>query len=48
MFDVKDLFVFIILFGANLIQAITGIAGTLISMPPTIKLIGRRTVPVVL
>ena len=40
MFNFKDLIVFIILFGANLLQAITGFAGTLISMPPTIKLIG--------
>lgn len=40
MFDIKDLIVFLILFGANLLQAITGFAGTLISMPPTIKLIG--------
>ncbi len=40
MFNIKDLIVFIILFGANLLQAITGFAGTLISMPPTIKLIG--------
>ena len=37
---VKDILVFIILFFANLLQAITGFAGTLISMPPTIKLIG--------
>ena len=36
----KDIIVFIVLFGANLIQAITGFAGTLIAMPPTIKLIG--------
>ena len=40
MFGIKDLIVFLILFGANLLQAITGFAGTLISMPPTIKLIG--------
>lgn len=40
MFNFRDLVVFIILFGANLLQAITGFAGTLISMPPTIKLIG--------
>lgn len=32
--------VFLILFAANFLQAITGFAGTLISMPPTIKLIG--------
>ncbi|MDO5401874.1 MAG: sulfite exporter TauE/SafE family protein [Eubacteriales bacterium] len=37
---IKDIVVFIVLFGANLIQAITGFAGTLIAMPPTIKLIG--------
>lgn len=36
----NDILVFIILFAANLLQAITGFAGTLISMPPTIKLIG--------
>ena len=40
MFHLKDFMVFLILFGANLLQAITGFAGTLISMPPTIKLIG--------
>lgn len=40
MINIKDIIVFIILFGANLLQAITGFAGTLISMPPTIKLIG--------
>lgn len=40
MFNIKDLIVFIILFGANLLQAITGFAGTLISMPPAIRLIG--------
>lgn len=40
MLQVKDILVFLILFGANLLQAITGFAGTLISMPPTIKLIG--------
>lgn len=37
---VKEILVFLILFGANLLQAITGFAGTLISMPPTMKLIG--------
>lgn len=37
---VSDILVFIILFLANLLQAITGFAGTLISMPPTIRLIG--------
>lgn len=36
----KDILVFLILFGANLLQAITGFAGTLISMPPVMKLIG--------
>ncbi len=36
----KDCVVFFVLFGANLLQAITGFAGTLISMPPTIRLIG--------
>lgn len=39
-FEIKDILVFIILFFANLLQAITGFAGTLISMPPTMKLIG--------
>lgn len=38
--EIKDILVFIILFFANLLQAITGFAGTLISMPPTMKLIG--------
>lgn len=38
--DLKDILVFFILFAANLLQAITGFAGTLIAMPPTIKLIG--------
>lgn len=36
----KELLVFLILFAANLIQAITGFAGTLLGMPPTIQLIG--------
>lgn len=36
---VKEILVFLILFGANLLQAITGFAGTLISMQPTMKLI---------
>ena len=36
----RDIAEFIILFFANLLQAITGFAGTLIAMPPTIKLIG--------
>lgn len=40
MLQMKDLLVLLILFCANLLQAITGFAGTLISMPPTIKLIG--------
>ena len=37
---VRDGLVLLILFGANLLQAITGFAGTLISMPPVMKLIG--------
>ncbi len=40
MLQMNDILVWVILFGANLLQAITGFAGTLISMPPTIKLIG--------
>ena len=36
----KELLVFLILFAANLIQAITGFAGTLLGMPPAIQLIG--------
>ena len=40
MLQINDILVFCILFGANLLQAITGFAGTLISMPPVIKLIG--------
>ena len=36
----KELLVFLILFAANMIQAITGFAGTLLGMPPTIQLIG--------
>lgn len=40
VFGIREILVFLILFGANLLQAITGFAGTLISMPPTIKLIG--------
>ena len=34
----KRNFSVLILFGANLLQAITGFAGTLISMPPTMKI----------
>jgi hypothetical protein len=37
---IKEILVFVILFAANLLQAITGFAGTLLAMPPTIKLIG--------
>lgn len=36
----RDILVFIILFFANLLQAITGFAGTLIAMPPVLRLIG--------
>lgn len=36
----KELLVFLIIFASNLIQAITGFAGTLLGMPPTIQLIG--------
>ncbi len=36
----REILVFVILFAANLIQAITGFAGTLLGMPPTIQLIG--------
>ena len=36
----NDILVLIILFITNTIQAITGFAGTLLAMPPTIKLIG--------
>lgn len=39
-FTWNELLVFPILFFANLIQAITGFAGTLLSMPPTMQLIG--------
>lgn len=38
--ELRDILVFIILFFANLLQAITGFAGTLIAMPPVIRLIG--------
>lgn len=40
MINIKDILVLIILFAANLLQAISGFAGTLISMPPVLKLIG--------
>jgi uncharacterized protein len=40
MINIKDMLVLIILFAANLLQAITGFAGTLISMSPVLKLIG--------
>lgn len=40
MINIKDILVLIILFAANLLQAITGFAGTLISMPSVLKLIG--------
>ncbi len=48
MFDVKDVLVFAILFVANLLQAITGFAGTLVSMPPVIRLIGADEAKVLL
>jgi hypothetical protein len=40
LLGIKEILVFVILFAANLLQAITGFAGTLLAMPPTIKLIG--------
>ena len=43
---IKEILVFLILFGANLLQAITGFAGTLISMPPTMKLMQLHRFPV--
>lgn len=46
--EMRDILVLIILFLANLLQAITGFAGTLISMPPTIKLIGMNEAKVLL
>ena len=33
----REILFFLILFGANLIQAITGFAGTLLAMPPSMK-----------
>lgn len=36
----REILVFLILFVSNLIQAITGFAGTLLAMPPTMQLIG--------
>lgn len=35
-----EILFFLILFGANLIQAITGFAGTLLAMPPSMQLLG--------
>ena len=48
MINIKDILVLIILFAANLLQAITGFAGTLISMPPVLKLIGAGEVKALL
>ena len=39
MINIKDILVLIILFAANLFQSITGFEGTLIYMPPVLKLI---------
>ena len=36
----REILFFLILFGANLIQAITGFAGTLLAMPPSMQLLG--------
>lgn len=40
LLGIKEILVFMILLGANLLQAITGFAGTLLAMPPTMRLIG--------
>ena len=44
----KDLLFFLILFVTNAIQAITGFAGTLLAMPPSILLVGAEKARIVL
>lgn len=38
--DINHLLFFLIVFGANIVQSITGFAGNLLSMPASILLIG--------
>ena len=44
----KTILFFIILFAANVIQAVTGFAGTLLAMPVSIQLIGVLEAKVIL
>ncbi|MDO5293946.1 MAG: sulfite exporter TauE/SafE family protein [bacterium] len=44
----KDIIFLIVLFGANVIQAITGFAGTVLAMPPSMYLLGMDNAKVVL
>lgn len=44
----REILFFLILFGANMIQAITGFAGTLLAMPPSMQLIGVNEAKTVL
>lgn len=44
----KNIMFFIVLFAANVVQAITGFAGTLLAMPPSMMLIGVHHAKVIL
>lgn len=44
----KMIIFFLVLFGANVIQAITGFAGTLLAMPVSMQLIGVLEAKVIL
>lgn len=46
--SVRDVLFLIVLFAANVIQAITGFAGTVLAMPFSMLLLGTNTAKVVL
>lgn len=48
MLGINELILFVVMLFANGIQAITGFAGTLLAMPPAIKLIGADDARIVL
>ena len=44
----EEILLLLVVFGANVVQALTGFAGTLLSMPLSIKLVGIDTARIVL
>ena len=48
MLELKEILVFIVVFFANIMEAITGFAGTMLAMPPTMQLIGIQDAKVIL